>query len=1201
MSEHSYGYGYNGQQPRMPYSGPASSPNFQPPYFGTPNQSAIPPTNYAMANNNHSFAYNANQIPGLGLGGMGGPAVPTPSYHAPKTNAWPQAPTSHTTASFQVHGPSIPPSSGLSSVSRYAQGPRASSSVPQQPPGPIGDVELSEGEFEDLYEPRDTSDVPPAQMHHSTDHAATAVENQHGSIGDADGSSIYDAPTPPQRNAAKNSSTSLAGADGGYTPDDEWEPTYVERDRTGSYSPYLSPSEVHRKPPTAKGTSREVKQKSRIQNTAKPSSAVNKTPSTNGAILPLSAGVLATNTEPKSPDPAYRSVAEAKRKAQEAILNLWPLKIRFRDYIEEGLDEKLIKGLFTDLGLDSSVPKNTGDSRKVPTEPVASASPMADEKVVSTGAAVTKPTSPQTPSIITKDAPSTEEGGKDKRAAKSAAEERKDIIARKLAAKAQKPPATSQATVPEAPGLPPQPSRVSQPPQPPSLTVVTGTKTMDSTPSKPKTRAENNAILHQKLAALKQSRDKLVAEKKAADAVEVASSLLSAPPATSTNPSVPETQNNAISPKKPDPVSTTTATASPRPILPNSRVSTGDGDMPGLSSSSSQLPQPFVRTLKRPVASDFDNHPNQSGTLKRTRTQDTLIIDVSDDDDDVEMEIGSQVDEEPTPTESATLPSRKAALASFPPLTDTPNWKQRSSPASSAVPTPPLHGAKLDLLHKRIEETKRRIAEAEAKKAALKVNDIQSPQVPSQFTQTQLSPSSERESARLPKVAEARMLAKRLGSERRDRIASYELPLVDATLREKQDKLKQVVAEAAQLELEIQERMDERRRLDAELNELSANAAAEALEESAETEVVNGQTSSSTIVDAINLAVDPQPISELEKAVDQPSTTEDTAISSIHSTQDDSTDVPDVVAATDRSSPDSDVQMEHDDGVIDDESSEHPAQIDEQLRQEADHASMVAETSIPDPPAERQTSQDAAERAGDKAEAPDTAEANMSMETSLADSSASDEDTYEPRLGEISNPHDTRVSETANAEAVDDVPDEPNPTHVAARESSKIAADEPIGEDEQESIITPEDLLSYQSPLGYFRAYRFHPKFTEQVSGGLKSMTYSSRIDPMRPICPDALAGEQCPRGNACEYQHFENMALSDGEIITQLGSSDMFTGETKNRFIDGLKKVLNGLKANKVKDFDRITKAIVQYRQDFMQDKSKVLPLETGFSYTTS
>lgn len=39
-------------------------------------------------------------------------------------------------------------------------------------------------------------------------------------------------------------------------------------------------------------------------------------------------------------------------------------------------------------------------------------------------------------------------------------------------------------------------------------------------------------------------------------------------------------------------------------------------------------------------------------------------------------------------------------------------------------------------------------------------------------------------------------------------------------------------------------------------------------------------------------------------------------------------------------------------------------------------------------------------------------------------------------------------------------------------------------------------------------------------------MTYSCKIDPNKAICPNALAGSQCPDGKACAYQHFENMVV---------------------------------------------------------------------------
>lgn len=67
---------------------------------------------------------------------------------------------------------------------------------------------------------------------------------------------------------------------------------------------------------------------------------------------------------------------------------------------------------------------------------------------------------------------------------------------------------------------------------------------------------------------------------------------------------------------------------------------------------------------------------------------------------------------------------------------------------------------------------------------------------------------------------------------------------------------------------------------------------------------------------------------------------------------------------------------------------------------------------------------------------------------------------------------------------------------------------------------------SYESPLQYFRDFRYHPEFHQAVAGGLRSLTYSNKIDVDLPMCPDQLAGRQCPKGTDCEYQHFESMKL---------------------------------------------------------------------------
>ncbi|KAJ4346184.1 hypothetical protein N0V85_009772 [Neurospora sp. IMI 360204] len=62
----------------------------------------------------------------------------------------------------------------------------------------------------------------------------------------------------------------------------------------------------------------------------------------------------------------------------------------------------------------------------------------------------------------------------------------------------------------------------------------------------------------------------------------------------------------------------------------------------------------------------------------------------------------------------------------------------------------------------------------------------------------------------------------------------------------------------------------------------------------------------------------------------------------------------------------------------------------------------------------------------------------------------------------------------------------------------------------------------YESPLRYFHAYRFHPSYRDTVSGGLRSLTYSNRINPSIPLCPSEIAGEQCDE--TCEFQHIKSI-----------------------------------------------------------------------------
>lgn len=63
--------------------------------------------------------------------------------------------------------------------------------------------------------------------------------------------------------------------------------------------------------------------------------------------------------------------------------------------------------------------------------------------------------------------------------------------------------------------------------------------------------------------------------------------------------------------------------------------------------------------------------------------------------------------------------------------------------------------------------------------------------------------------------------------------------------------------------------------------------------------------------------------------------------------------------------------------------------------------------------------------------------------------------------------------------------------------------------------------------------------------------------------------------------------------ILMGLGKSDEFSGERKNRFIMGLREVLQHFRNNRVRDFATIARGILDYRARFLGDKTRILPLE--------
>lgn len=160
----------------------------------------------------------------------------------------------------------------------------------------------------------------------------------------------------------------------------------------------------------------------------------------------------------------------------------------------------------------------------------------------------------------------------------------------------------------------------------------------------------------------------------------------------------------------------------------------------------------------------------------------------------------------------------------------------------------------------------------------------------------------------------------------------------------------------------------------------------------------------------------------------------------------------------------------------------------------------------------------------------------------------------------------------------------------------------------------------YESPLQYFHAYRFHPEYNSSVKGGLRSLTYSNKLDVRQQLCPEELLGQQCPRGEDCDFQHLGKVAapgkcplsksqmatrrrpsgmeslthqrLSDDQILMQLGSYGAYEGPGQEKFNQGLRELLAKLHEQKVKDFPTLSQAIIDYRTQFHNDRSRILPL---------
>jgi hypothetical protein len=538
------------------------------------------------------------------------------------------------------------------------------------------------------------------------------------------------------------------------------------------------------------------------------------------------------NSSDSQMDQSSTSLAEVKKKAQAAILDLWPFDMRYSNYLEEGVDESVLKALFGEMGLEIDHLTSGAGSHKLTTEPQRSSQKETEAKVsLGTEAAQT---SPKNSHQSTGQKQNNLQNSSEKPAGKS--EERKDRIARLLAAKGTKP--TPSSSIPNN-----QPAT--------SDSAESATKSSAS-----KLPSKKDLLLQQKMEALQKSRE--ARAKKAAERMESKAAYKDASGASSPNAqdSLPDASDT---PNQPEASAEKTAQAvedgpsngqSKSPELGVTPPSASAPPIPGLFLQPNEKLASSLNPRKRPVASDFEDFSTTSykRPFGHNRNDQPLVIDVSDgsDDEDIEMEIASPTDG-PSMVPHAESPNRKTgSFRDYPPLTDRHSHGQFSSPVP--IPgTPPIGPGQstpsqhhLERMNKQIEDMKRRIALAEARKKAKQIIGTLPALPKSNGLTAEDSTDSGSEkpilrrvqsigafgdedaatsenslpmtSLKLPKTS-LRLTRAQSDRDQRFRVTSQSLQVVEDALRAKRSKLKLLQSEIARLEKEVQDDTSEQQRL----------------------------------------------------------------------------------------------------------------------------------------------------------------------------------------------------------------------------------------------------------------------------------------------------------------------------------------------------------------------------------------------------
>ena len=554
-----------------------------------------------------------------------------------------------------------------------------------------------------------------------------------------------------------------------------------------------------------------------------------------------------------------KSVAEYRKKAEAAILALWPREVRFPDYVKEGFDPIIVGRLFDDLGFSRAPKAPVAESKSANGTPnleapekmsadlvegVELSSRMADPRrsILVESNSNNKSTSKVAPSTALAESEATEKE-KNLKMKMEALRKSRAERAQKAAAKnhVQSPAYASTALQPKSSSAKPNPLATS--PLPPSVQPTNEFKSP-------------NDIL---------------------------------------------SPNDVQSPNKLHLSSSIAQTIPPQPTIPGLFLATTSSPAPFLALSSNiTVGSTPSNQRKRPVAADFDT-PASSMPHKRPFGQsrnDSLVIDVSEEepdseDEDTAMDLESQADQD-SPLQAARKMSdqRTAALQDFPPLTNFPSRRAFMSPPISSSPSTPLvapvvrttltQPQDLQQTEKKIEELKKKIAAAEAAKAAKRraqhtssgavtpqlqpINgtsatngdgDIAS-KVHASLQMQQLIDAAddkvasdqkklaETHAAELAKAAELKSNEAESRRLRRERIAT-DLPRVDAEVEESQRKLEELREAMAKIEASVRKSLDEKSRMAEEMERLGQEAEDQLQEQKYKLKIlINGEIASTS-------------------------------------------------------------------------------------------------------------------------------------------------------------------------------------------------------------------------------------------------------------------------------------------------------------------------------------------------------------------